>query len=118
MLKKNQHYLKDMKYFQKELINHQTLADKLTTKLSTAAQDKLAGIEATAVGVKSTYRARITAMMGLVSQITAKDIVQETMITIWKTIKKIKSPGSFMSWLYRIVVNKCFDQLRKRKRKS
>lgn len=46
----------------------------------------------------------------------AKDIVQETMITIWKTIKKIKSPGSFMTWLYRIVVNKCYDQLRKRKR--
>ena len=46
----------------------------------------------------------------------SKDIVQETMITIWKTIKKIKSPGSFMTWLYRIVVNKCYDQLRKRKR--
>ena len=46
----------------------------------------------------------------------AKDIVQETMITLWKTINKIKSPGSFMTWLYRIVVNKCYDQLRKRKR--
>lgn len=46
----------------------------------------------------------------------AKDIVQETMITIWKKIEKIKSSGSFMTWLYKIVVNKCFDQLRKRKR--
>jgi len=46
----------------------------------------------------------------------AKDIVQETMITLWETIKKIKSPGSFMTWFYRIVVNKCYDQLRKRKR--
>lgn len=46
----------------------------------------------------------------------AKDIVQETMITLWKTINKIKSPGSFMTWFYRIVVNKCYDQLRKRKR--
>ena len=46
----------------------------------------------------------------------AKDIVQETMITLWKTIKKINSPGSFMTWLYRIVVNKCYDQLRRRKR--
>jgi RNA polymerase sigma-70 factor (ECF subfamily) len=45
----------------------------------------------------------------------AKDIVQETMITVWKTIRNIKSPGSFMSWLYRIVVNKCYDQLRRRK---
>jgi len=46
----------------------------------------------------------------------AKDIVQETMITLWKTIKKIKSTESFMTWLYRIVVNKCYDKLRKRKR--
>jgi RNA polymerase sigma-70 factor, ECF subfamily len=46
----------------------------------------------------------------------AKDIVQETMITLWKTIKKIKSPGSFMTWFYRIVVNKCYDHLRRRKR--
>jgi RNA polymerase sigma-70 factor, ECF subfamily len=46
----------------------------------------------------------------------AKDIVQETMITLWKTIKNIKSPDSFLTWLYRIVVNKCYDQLRKRKR--
>jgi len=45
----------------------------------------------------------------------AKDIVQETMITVWKTIRNLKSPGSFMSWLSRIVVNKCYDQLRKRK---
>jgi RNA polymerase sigma-70 factor (ECF subfamily) len=44
-----------------------------------------------------------------------KDIVQESMITVWKTMKKIKSPGSFMSWFYRIVINKCYDQLRKRK---
>ena len=47
----------------------------------------------------------------------AKDIVQETMITIWRTINKIKSAESFMTWMYRIVVNKCYDQLRKRKRK-
>jgi RNA polymerase sigma-70 factor, ECF subfamily len=46
----------------------------------------------------------------------AKDIVQETMITLWKSIKKISSADSFMSWHYRIVVNKCYDQLRKRKR--
>jgi RNA polymerase sigma-70 factor (ECF subfamily) len=46
----------------------------------------------------------------------AKDITQETMITLWKSIKKIKSPESFMPWLYRIVVNKCYDQLRRRRR--
>lgn len=44
-----------------------------------------------------------------------EDIVQESMITIWKTINKIRSADNFKTWLYRIVVNKCYDQLRKRK---
>ena len=45
----------------------------------------------------------------------AKEIVQETMITIWQKLNKIKSAGVYKSWTYRIVVNKCYDQLRKRK---
>jgi len=53
-------------------------------------------------------------MLGNESQ--ASDIVQESMITVWKNINKIKSPESYKSWLYRIVINKCYDQLRKRKR--
>jgi len=46
----------------------------------------------------------------------ARDIAQESMITVWKAIYKIRSADSFKTWLYRIVVNKCYDQLRKRKR--
>jgi len=46
----------------------------------------------------------------------ASDIVQESMITVWKTITKIRSADSYKTWLYRIVVNKCYDELRKRKK--
>ncbi len=46
----------------------------------------------------------------------AKDVVQDTMVTIWQKINKIKSSESFKTWLYKIVVNKCYDSLRKRKR--
>jgi RNA polymerase sigma-70 factor (ECF subfamily) len=46
----------------------------------------------------------------------AMDVVQETMITVWKKIGKINSPESFRTWLYRIVLNKCYDELRNRKR--
>ena len=46
----------------------------------------------------------------------AKDIVQETMVTIWQKLKKIKSSQVYKTWLYRIVVNKCYDVMRKRKR--
>ena len=46
----------------------------------------------------------------------AKDIVQETMITIWQKLKKIRSAEGYKTWTYRIVINKCYDQLRRRKR--
>jgi RNA polymerase sigma-70 factor, ECF subfamily len=49
------------------------------------------------------------------NQELAEDIVQETMITIWKTIGKIKSAESFKSWMYRIVINKCYDEMRRKK---
>jgi RNA polymerase sigma-70 factor (ECF subfamily) len=48
----------------------------------------------------------------------ARDIVQDTMITIWQKLAKIKSADSYKTWVYRIAVNKCYDQLRKRKRQS
>jgi RNA polymerase sigma-70 factor, ECF subfamily len=46
----------------------------------------------------------------------AKDIVQETMVTIWQKLKKIKTAEVYKTWMYRIVVNKCYDEMRKRKR--
>jgi RNA polymerase sigma-70 factor, ECF subfamily len=46
----------------------------------------------------------------------AMDVVQESMITVWKKIKNINSSASFRTWMYRIVLNKCYDELRKRKR--
>jgi RNA polymerase sigma-70 factor (ECF subfamily) len=47
----------------------------------------------------------------------AHDTVQDTLITIWKKIKGIKSAESYKTWLYRVVVNKCYDQIRKGNRK-
>jgi RNA polymerase sigma-70 factor (ECF subfamily) len=46
----------------------------------------------------------------------AKDVVQETMITVWQKIKSIKSSESFNSWMYKIVINKCYDQIRMAKK--
>jgi RNA polymerase sigma-70 factor (ECF subfamily) len=50
------------------------------------------------------------------NQDQAKDVVQETMVTIWQKLKKIKSSQVYKTWIYRIVVNKCYDEMRKRKR--
>lgn len=46
----------------------------------------------------------------------AKDVVQEMMITIWQKLKKIKSAEAYRTWVYRIVLNKCYDEIRKMKR--
>jgi len=46
----------------------------------------------------------------------AKDIVQETFIKVWEKRFSLQNNGSFKWWLRKIIVNKCYDQLRKRKR--
>jgi RNA polymerase sigma-70 factor (ECF subfamily) len=46
----------------------------------------------------------------------AEDIVQETMVTLWQKIGKIKSPDGFKMWLYKIVINRCYDELRRKRR--
>jgi RNA polymerase sigma-70 factor (ECF subfamily) len=46
----------------------------------------------------------------------ARDVVQETMVTVWQKIERIKSAEVYRTWIYRIVVNKCYDELRRRKR--
>lgn len=46
----------------------------------------------------------------------AKDITQETFISIWMNIEKFDQTKPFKSWLYKIVVNKCLDALRRKKK--
>jgi RNA polymerase sigma-70 factor (ECF subfamily) len=46
----------------------------------------------------------------------AKDIVQESMVKVWQKLEKIRSAEVYKTWIYRIVVNKCYDQMRRRKR--
>lgn len=43
----------------------------------------------------------------------AQDLVQEIFIKVFYNLHKYKAPGSFNAWLYRIVVNQCYDYLRK-----
>lgn len=43
------------------------------------------------------------------------DMVQETMIRVWRGVKYIKNPFAFKAWLNQIVTNKFYDTLRKRK---
>ncbi|GAA0370168.1 RNA polymerase sigma factor [Bacillus horti] len=45
----------------------------------------------------------------------AQDLTQECFIRAYQCLDKYNETGSFASWLYRISVNLCLDELRKRK---
>lgn len=44
----------------------------------------------------------------------ARDVVQETMITIWQKIGSINSAEAYKTWVYRITMNKCYDKMRQK----
>ena len=46
----------------------------------------------------------------------AEDISQEIFIKVFKSIKNFKGNSSFYTWLYRIVVNECYDIAKKKKK--
>lgn len=46
----------------------------------------------------------------------AHDMAQESLIKIYKNLQSYRSEASFSSWAYRLCVNTCLDELRKRKK--
>ena len=46
----------------------------------------------------------------------AKDVVQETMVTIWQKLNNIRSADAYTTWIRKVVINKCYDCLRHKKR--
>ena len=48
----------------------------------------------------------------------ASDVAQEAFIRVWKNISRMDESRKFSTWLYRIVVNLCYDVLKRRKRRE
>jgi len=46
----------------------------------------------------------------------ASDITQEALIKVFKSLKSFRGDSSFSTWFYRIVKNKCIDEIRKVKK--
>lgn len=44
----------------------------------------------------------------------AEDLLQEAFIKVYEQLGKYDQKGSFKSWLYRVAINHCLDQLRKK----
>ena len=45
----------------------------------------------------------------------AEDLLQETLVNIWKGLDSFKSAANIKTWIYRITVNTCLLSLRKKK---
>ena len=46
------------------------------------------------------------------------DVIQEVFLRVYKSIKQFKGDSSFSTWLYRIAVNVCKDQLKRYSKRS
>jgi RNA polymerase sigma-70 factor (ECF subfamily) len=46
----------------------------------------------------------------------AVDLSQEAWVKAWQRLKQFQGESSFLTWMTRIVINLCLDQLRKQKR--
>ena len=42
------------------------------------------------------------------------DAMSDTVLTAWEKLEELKKAEAFKSWLFRILINHCYDQLRKR----
>ena len=47
----------------------------------------------------------------------AQDCLQEAMLRIYRAINGFKAQSSFSTWVYRVTMNTCLDELRRRKNK-
>lgn len=64
---------------------------------------------------KNPLYATILRMIG--NQQDAADLVQESFIKIYYRLGKFDGKGSFSSWMYRVAINHCMDEFRKKRYK-
>jgi RNA polymerase sigma-70 factor (ECF subfamily) len=48
----------------------------------------------------------------------AEDAVQETFLRIYRAVPNFDGPSGFDAWMYRILINCCYDAARKRRRQA
>jgi RNA polymerase sigma-70 factor (ECF subfamily) len=49
---------------------------------------------------------------------TAKDLTQQAFLNTFRSIQKFRADSSFYTWFYRILINTCIDDQRRRKRRE
>ena len=49
---------------------------------------------------------------------TAEEIAQETFIRVFKGLRRFRRKANFKTWMYRITMNLCYDEFKKRQRET
>ncbi len=58
------------------------------------------------------------ALRYLEQETEALDVVQETWISVIKNLNKLQHSNLFVSWLFRVLTNKCIDRIRKKQNEN
>lgn len=69
---------------------------------------------------KDNYQKVIGLCLGYVSgnEELAKELAQQVFIKVWENLKNFRNEAKFSTWIYRIAVNTCLQELRKKKNYS
>lgn len=64
------------------------------------------------------WLARLVGAAGLIlrDRGSAEDATQDALVRAWRDLPRLREPASFDSWLYRLLVRACQDQLRRERR--
>lgn len=86
--------------------------------LEKIASDAISGDEDAFVVLMKTYKTDLyrTAYAYLKNEHDAIEAVQETAYRAYKSIQTLKQPAYAKSWMVRIIINVCQDELKKKKR--
>src|SRR5690349_17918888 len=82
--------------------------------VAAAQQDDMAAFEELVARHRDKIYARAFSMMR--NEDGAIDMSQEAWVKGWQRLKQFQGEASFVTWMTRIVINLCLDQLRKQKR--
>ena len=94
-------------------MNHSSADDKALVRA--AQNDDMGAFEELVARHRDKIFARAFSMMR--NEQEAIDLSQEAWVKGWQRLKQFQGDSSFSTWMTRIVINLCLDQLRKQKRR-
>src|SRR5215475_12129181 len=92
--------------------NYEAMTDERL--VASAQQDDMAAFEQLVARHRDKIYARAFSMMR--NEDAAIDLSQEAWVKGWQRLKQFQGEASFVTWMTRIAINLCLDQLRKQKR--